>query len=80
MPTIKARLIKAARVLKTYRDNHPDYKGSPQEPDRQAMIDMFADCFHLAEKNGWKPKQMIQTAIGHFDTETTVYNTPKKEA
>lgn len=69
MPTIKARIIKAKRVLKTYRDNHPDYKKSPEEPDYQAIGDMVSDLMHLYKNLGHDPEALVRIAKGHFDAE-----------
>lgn len=66
MPTIKARLVKARRVLKVYRENHPGYKNNPKEPDCLALRDMIADCLHLADQKNWEPLEMLEVAKYHF--------------
>lgn len=69
MPTIKARIIKARRVLKVYRENHPDYNGHPEEPDTQALEDMAADLMHLYKKLGRDPADLLRIANDHFTAE-----------
>lgn len=69
MPTIKARIIKAQRVLKVYRENHPDYKDSPKEPDAQAIGDMVSDLMHLYKKLEKDPKWLVTMALDHWSAE-----------
>ncbi len=66
MATLKARIIKAKRILKVYRENHSDYKNSPKEPDTQAIGDMVADLMLLYKKLREDPSRLISVAMNHY--------------
>jgi hypothetical protein len=69
MPTIKARILKAGRVLKVYRENHPDYHNHPEESDQQAMSDMLSDCLHFCESKGWDIPSMLLNIRNNWESE-----------
>lgn len=69
----KKRIQLARWALDTFRLNHPDYHGHPEEPDLQAINDLIANLLHLAKDLGDEdPEQRATTAIGHFQAETEV--------
>lgn len=64
MPSINARIIKAKRVLKVYRENNTTYNNHPEEPDTTAIVDMVADLMHLYKKLGEDPWDLALAYAG----------------
>lgn len=69
MPSNKARIVKAHRVFTVYRENHPNYKNRPEEPDDQALQDLLTDLFHYAAHRGFNVGQLSTMAQINFEAE-----------
>lgn len=78
MPSINARIIKAKRVLKVYRENNTTYNNHPEEPDTTAIVDMVADLMHLYKKLGEDPSRLVSLAHEHYSAEHKHEDEPGK--